>query len=379
VYLWNAHDGRRRLPLVGHSHAVWGLAFSREGRLIATASQDKTARIWEVDNPSSFSTLEGHQDTVWAVAFSPDNRFVATASHDRTVKLWSANEGRLLATLTGHMGLVRSLAFSPDGRALATVSGDGTIRLWHLHDATERCDWSCGVPALPPRPLVTLTASGNGVVYPGDELWLDIEVENAGRGDLVQLRAHVDSATPLLRGLSAYFGRIAPGDKAHRCVSVCVPNDFPPSELRGQLVFHEANDYQPANGPIDFQVRALPRDDFLVQWHLVDDGSGNSFGVGDGRPRRGECVDVVVEMENQTGDELPGIVLTLLAVDLPTGVLINIPQIELGPMAHGASAEGRLTFSVKPSAQIGVAEFELRVATTDGRQLARMGIETVVE
>jgi hypothetical protein len=295
------------------------------------------------------------------------------------VRLWSAADGRALATLTGHTGLVRSLAFSPDGRTLATASGDGTMRLWLIHDDAERCDWSVGTPELPPRPRVTLTRAGHGVVYPGDELWLDIAVENTGRGDLVQLRGSVESETPLLRGLHALFGRVRPGEKVSRCGGVLLPADLPPGELRGELVFHEANEYQPAPVPVVFQVRPLPRDDFHIRWRLVDDGSGNSFGDGDGRPQRGECLDVVAAVENQTGQELEGLLLTLEAVDVPAGVVVNIGRTELPPIAHGDRVEGRVTFSVKPSARTGPARFQLSVETIDGRLFAQQPIETEIE
>ncbi len=379
VHLWATHDGTRRLPLVGHTHAVWGVAFSLDGRLVATASQDRTARVWQVSDGHPLLTLDGHADTVWCVAFTPDGRVVATGSHDRTVKLWCAASGRLLTTLNGHTGIVRSLAFSPDGRTLATASGDGTVRLWLLHDDTERCDWSAGVPALPPRPKVAVTCAGNGIVYPGDELWLDIEVENAGRGDLVQLRAQVESPAPLLRGLSAFFGRVKPGEKAHRCVSVPVPGDLRPCELRGELVFHEGNEYPPATVPLPIRVHGLPREDFVVKWRLVDDGSGNSCGDGDGVPQRGECIDVAVTVENQTGDALEGLLLSLAAVDVPLGVVVNVPAQELPAAAHGGRVEGRVTFSVKPAAKTGTARFELRVETPEGRVFAREEVVAVIE
>jgi Tol biopolymer transport system component len=379
VHLWALPEGRRGKPLVGHAHTVWGVAFSPDGQLVATASQDKTARVWQVSTGQLLLTLEGHDEIVWAVTFSPDGRLVATASHDRTARLWSAADGRELAVLGGHAGLVRALAFSPDGRTLATASGDGTVRLWLIHDDAERCDWSAGEPGLPPRPRVSVTRAGHGIVYPGDELWLEVAVENAGRGDLVQLRAGVESEAPLLRGLHALFGRVRPGEKVSRCAAVLLPPDQPPGELRGELVFHETNDYQPPPVPVVFDVRPLPRDDFHVRWRLVDDGSGNSFGDGDGRPQRGECLDVVATVENQTGEELEGLGLVLEVVDVPAGVVVNVPRAELPPLGDGCRIEGRVTFSVKPAAQTGQARFELRVESPDGRLFARVPVETEIE
>ena len=131
--------------------------------------------------------------------------------------------------------------------------------------------------------------------------------------------------------------------------------------------------------PLTFIVRGLPREDFLVRWRLVDDGSGNSCGDGDGVPQRGECVDVALTVENQTGGELEGLLLSLVAVEVPMGVVVNVPAQELAAVEHGASVEGRVTFSVKPAAKTGPARFELRIETREGRVFAREKVETRIE
>ena len=75
-------------------------------------------------------TLKGHTDAVWCVAFSPDGKQLASASWDRTVSLWDPSNGTEIRTLTGHTDVVRCLAFSPDGKRLATASDDQTVRVW---------------------------------------------------------------------------------------------------------------------------------------------------------------------------------------------------------------------------------------------------------
>jgi WD40 repeat protein len=112
-----------------------GVSFSADGKIIASASADKTVRLWRrsgqlfqpVEKP-----FQGHSDAVIGVSFRPDGRIIASASADNTVKLWSL-DGRLLHTLRGHTDWVRSVSFSSDGTAIASASLDGTIILWNLN------------------------------------------------------------------------------------------------------------------------------------------------------------------------------------------------------------------------------------------------------
>jgi WD40 repeat protein len=83
-------------------------------------------------------TLTGHTDWVNSVAFSPDGRLLASGSSDRTIKLWDVATGREVRTLSGHTDIVTSVAFSPDGRLLASGSDDKTIKLWDISDLVGR-------------------------------------------------------------------------------------------------------------------------------------------------------------------------------------------------------------------------------------------------
>ncbi|MGW1517178.1 nSTAND1 domain-containing NTPase [Streptomyces sp. NPDC002287] len=139
VRLTDVSDRARPAPLAvlrGQDIAVFSVAFAPGGRILATASGGRTpVRLWDLAEPrrpAPLATLAGHTDVVGAVAFSPDGRSLASASDDRTVRLWSVARGARpapLATLTGHVTAVGSVAFSPDGAVLASGGYDTTLRL----------------------------------------------------------------------------------------------------------------------------------------------------------------------------------------------------------------------------------------------------------
>jgi WD40 repeat protein len=132
VRLWDAATGELQQTLKGHSSGVWSVAFSHDSRLLASASEDKTVRLWDAATGALQQTLNGHNNSVCSVAFSPDSRLLASASWDMTVQLWDAATGALQRTLKGHNDDVQSVAFSHDSRLLASASEDKTVRLWDM-------------------------------------------------------------------------------------------------------------------------------------------------------------------------------------------------------------------------------------------------------
>ncbi len=130
VLIWDIRSSSSRYQLKGHEATVWSVAFSADGTLLASGSNDSTVRIWDTRTGKPLTVLQGHTGEVSSVAFSPDGTLLASASDDKTVRLWHTRTGKLLYSLQGHTGEVSSVAFSPDGTLLASASGDKTVRLW---------------------------------------------------------------------------------------------------------------------------------------------------------------------------------------------------------------------------------------------------------
>ncbi|MDW8224298.1 MAG: hypothetical protein RMJ82_15255 [Gemmatales bacterium] len=129
--VWDAKTGEV-LGKFRHAGWVYAVAFSSDGTLLATAVHDGTAQIWDIETGQQRCVLRGHTDWVRAVAFTPDNRLLATASGDGTARLWDVDGAKQLLVLRGHKESVRAVAFDPDGKLLATGSRDGTVCLWNV-------------------------------------------------------------------------------------------------------------------------------------------------------------------------------------------------------------------------------------------------------
>ncbi len=129
IKLWDSATGKNLATLSGHGNGVVSVAFSPDGKALASASEDQTIKLWDVGTGKNSATFKGHARGVASVAYSADGKTLVSGSWDKTIKLWDVASGKNTAVLSGHTWAVR---FSPDGKSLASAGGDKMIKLWDV-------------------------------------------------------------------------------------------------------------------------------------------------------------------------------------------------------------------------------------------------------
>jgi len=132
VFIWDVEKKEILKRIKEHEGSIYSVTFSPDGKLLASGSADHTIRIWEVETGKLLKVFE-YESRISSIAFSPDGRFLASGSPNYRICIWSIETGKRSKTLEGHTGVIHSIAFSPDGDFLASGSGDCTIRIWDIN------------------------------------------------------------------------------------------------------------------------------------------------------------------------------------------------------------------------------------------------------
>lgn len=136
IKVWNLNSRQIIRTLRGHSNWVYSLAISSDGNTLISGSKDNTIKVWNLNTGQELRTLTGHSSYINSVVFSPDGKKIASGSYDKTIKVWNLTNGQV-STLSGHKSEVLAIAISPDGQKIASGSTDRTIKVWNLNTGKE--------------------------------------------------------------------------------------------------------------------------------------------------------------------------------------------------------------------------------------------------
>jgi small GTP-binding protein len=197
VRLWDSTTGLLLRSLAQYSGSIYSLAWSPDGRILASGNdEDGPIFLWDTRSEQTPSTLTGHLDSTYSLAWSPDGRTLASGSLDDTVRLWNIKTGQTRRTLTGHSASIRSIAWSPDGQTLASGSSDRTVRLWDIRTgqphSTLTGDSDVHSIAWSPDGLILASGNNSGTI----NLW------DTKTG---QLRSVLEGHTDVIWSIAIYF------------------------------------------------------------------------------------------------------------------------------------------------------------------------------
>ena len=169
IRLWDLEMGSLRRTLEGHSGSVYSTAWSPDGQTLASGSLLRTIRLWDLKTGTTHRILEGHDAGIYSVAWSPDGRILASGSEDKTIRIWDLETGWQTNSLESHARRVISVSFSSDGLLLASKSSDSTIQLWCC-DSWEKVAelsepsstyWPPGLAFHPHAPILATLGEGD--------------------------------------------------------------------------------------------------------------------------------------------------------------------------------------------------------------------------
>jgi WD40 repeat protein len=178
ICLWQMADSKQLFIYKGHTAWVIAVAFSPNGQLLASGSDDQTIKLWDIHTGQCLQTLQAHTSRIESVVFSPDSQVLASGSNDKTVKLWDVRTGQCLKILQVKNSRVQSVIFSSNGQTLVSSSDDGTTQIWDIY--TGQClnilethvNWRLSVALSPDGQTLATGSDGNTIklwnIYTGE-------------------------------------------------------------------------------------------------------------------------------------------------------------------------------------------------------------------
>lgn len=202
IKLWEVQSNgtaHSRWTIKAHDKDINSLTVTPNMKYLISASQDKTAKIWKIEDGSCVGTLKGHKRGIWSVKCSPKEQLIATASGDQTVKIWSATTYECLKTFEGHSNSVLRVSFLRDGQELISSGSDGLVKIWDIktNECTKTFDehmdriWTL---AIGPDGKSLATGDASGVV----KFWQDCTEEEIASAQSLQ-------ENQILMYLSSFF------------------------------------------------------------------------------------------------------------------------------------------------------------------------------
>ena len=280
IRIWNSQTGNQICkPFLGHTDTIFYVKFSPDGKLLASVSKDRTIRVWDVKTGRMIGTpFIGHSDAVLSVCFSPDGKHLASASRDKTVKIWNLREEMQgVTTLKGHTGIVFSVNYNKEGSRLVSASADNTIRMWDLKPNTE-------CPILHKsfrRPIKSIALSPNGQMIAVSTVDSLLGMYNVNDGSEIDmpLKGHFDQINNVEFSQDGYFLVTASNDNNARIWNI-------KEKKIGPVLYGHSNDVNYASFSNNGKYVVTASKDNTARLWNTEKGEqiGNWLYCGNGRP-----------------------------------------------------------------------------------------------
>ena len=259
VRIWDTRTGQEAATALSIADGrVKSVAFAPDGQHIVVGGEGNAIYVWNVTTGcAALPPLRGHSNAIQSVAFSPNGRLIASASEDKTTRLWSAETGREISVMHGHTDQIRAIAFSPDGQLLASASDDNTVRIWTSHTGDEAGNSLTGL-----KEAVTC------ICFSSDSKYLAAGAGGAARAGLWDMETR--ESTPLQIDIYSGVGSLAfssDGSRLfvaqHNCIQSWDPKtgrEIPGSSLDGHSKWIRSIAFSPdglflASGGCDNTIR----------------------------------------------------------------------------------------------------------------------------